>query len=205
MTRPTLRPSGTWRHPWPPKRYSDNEAMAFFDRENARIRAGKLTYDAWYQLSYKKRLATADPELTYWRTRLSNEARRGARRAHRYRRAFQKLTSEDRKSAEAFYREVKRAPWITCFYCSKSVEGWISHVDHKVPLCRGGKHERRNLAAACGDCNLRKNRRTDQEFFEVLRLEREAQTALSRTQDVHARLTPSEPVYACGEPHEVTL
>lgn len=43
-----------------------------------------------------------------------------------------------------------------CYWCgSKCAKGF--HVDHYVPLCKGGKHEIGNLVIACAPCNLRKN------------------------------------------------
>lgn len=153
-----------WRHPWPPERYSDQEGWAFFDRENERARTGRLTRQQWLLLPAKKRRAIDDPELTYWRNRVNNEARRGARRARRMR-AGVLYSSEGRHDAELFYREVKAAPSIDCFYCHKAVRGRDAEVDHKTPLSRGGKHERANLAAACYQCNRSKGRLTADEFF----------------------------------------
>lgn len=44
----------------------------------------------------------------------------------------------------------------TCFWCGrKRLRDY--HVDHFVPLSRGGKHEIRNLVIACGPCNIRKS------------------------------------------------
>ena len=45
-----------------------------------------------------------------------------------------------------------------CFYCPKildrEVDDW--HVDHYMPLSRGGANTRENLRLACAPCNLRK-------------------------------------------------
>ena len=45
-----------------------------------------------------------------------------------------------------------------CHWCSKRCAKAF-HVDHIMPLSRGGEHEIRNLAIACPQCNLRKNAR----------------------------------------------
>jgi 5-methylcytosine-specific restriction endonuclease McrA len=50
-----------------------------------------------------------------------------------------------------------------CYYCGVSLEVGY-HVDHKVPLSRGGTHARINLALACPLCNHRKWTRTETEF-----------------------------------------
>lgn len=44
-----------------------------------------------------------------------------------------------------------------CGYCKKKVTMEGKHVDHIVPLIRGGSNDRRNLQILCPRCNLRKN------------------------------------------------
>jgi 5-methylcytosine-specific restriction endonuclease McrA len=54
-----------------------------------------------------------------------------------------------------------------CAYCSISVKrGENLHLDHKIPLCRGGDHTIDNLAPACEICNLKKGKLTDIEFLQ---------------------------------------
>ncbi len=43
-----------------------------------------------------------------------------------------------------------------CYYCKKKV-GTAYHVDHVIPLSRGGSNGPENLVVACPTCNLRKN------------------------------------------------
>lgn len=53
-----------------------------------------------------------------------------------------------------------------CLYCGVEVKRGINlHLDHKVPLCRGGKHTIDNLNPACQECNLRKGTKTVEEFM----------------------------------------
>jgi hypothetical protein len=49
-----------------------------------------------------------------------------------------------------------------CQYClmDQSLQGASFHVEHVIPLCRGGATELGNLALACPSCNLRKADRT---------------------------------------------
>ena len=54
-----------------------------------------------------------------------------------------------------------------CAYCNCELNGTY-HVDHVIPLVRGGSNSPDNLALACPTCNLRKNSRTAEEFMEVL-------------------------------------
>jgi len=50
-----------------------------------------------------------------------------------------------------------------CHWCSADC-GDDYHVDHYVPLSRGGKHELDNLVIACPTCNLRKHAKDPLEF-----------------------------------------
>jgi 5-methylcytosine-specific restriction endonuclease McrA len=58
-----------------------------------------------------------------------------------------------------------------CFYCQCDVIRGINlHLDHKIPLAKGGEHKIENIVPACPSCNLRKGRKTAEEFFEFLKL-----------------------------------
>ena len=69
----------------------------------------------------------------------------------------------------------------TCYYCGcqlpedtirtdergtvvSVVRNW--HLDHYVPLSRGGEDSVNNLVPACKECNLHKSNKTGNEFFE---------------------------------------
>ena len=55
----------------------------------------------------------------------------------------------------------------------QSLQGATFHVEHIIPLIRGGVSEASNLALACPGCNLRKSDRTeiiDPTTREVVRL-----------------------------------
>lgn len=50
-----------------------------------------------------------------------------------------------------------------CFYCRAELDGY--HVEHKTPISRGGTHSKENICASCLGCNLRKGRKTAEEFL----------------------------------------
>ena len=56
---------------------------------------------------------------------------------------------------------------LACVYCGAAVSDDY-HLDHRVPLARGGDNTIENLAIACPTCNLRKHTKTDEEFLEEL-------------------------------------
>lgn len=44
----------------------------------------------------------------------------------------------------------------TCVYCGRKPPEVVLHVDHVVPVAKGGRNNPENLTAACRDCNLGK-------------------------------------------------
>ena len=53
---------------------------------------------------------------------------------------------------------------FSCYYCGKQ-NAW-THVDHVIPISRGGKNDPRNIVPACNSCNVSKRDRTEKEFEE---------------------------------------
>lgn len=69
-------------------------------------------------------------------------------------------------------RDVKRqhsAQKGRCYWCGKKV-GKVYHVDHIVPLSRGGSDSPENLVIACPHCNVSKRNRLPHEWPEGGRL-----------------------------------
>ena len=66
-----------------------------------------------------------------------------------------------------------------CFYCREafpmkrkyaqrepSSKTTLWHLEHKIPVCRGGTNTEMNLVLACRRCNLAKGRKTADEFMQ---------------------------------------
>jgi CRISPR/Cas system Type II protein with McrA/HNH and RuvC-like nuclease domain len=45
---------------------------------------------------------------------------------------------------------------FTCRYCGKQSDETPLHIDHIVPVSKGGTNDEQNLVTACADCNLGK-------------------------------------------------
>ena len=57
----------------------------------------------------------------------------------------------------------KRAAPKVCYWCgAKCAKAF--HIDHYVPLSKGGKHEASNLVVACPPCNAKKRAKDPLEF-----------------------------------------
>ena len=59
---------------------------------------------------------------------------------------------------------------ITAFKAANPAPGPGSewHVDHVIPLARGGRSEKNNLVACCKECNTRKKTSLPQEWDDYL-------------------------------------
>ena len=52
-----------------------------------------------------------------------------------------------------------------CIYCKVDISG-SKHIDHIIPLSKGGSNLITNLALSCPDCNLRKSNKNLYQFLE---------------------------------------
>lgn len=73
------------------------------------------------------------------------------------------VTEEELKRERARAREIRKSQWWKrrlsegrCYYCGKEFPPKELSMDHIVPLIRGGKSTKGNIAPACKDCNSRK-------------------------------------------------
>lgn len=109
--------------------------------------------DAERRNAYTREWRKQNPEYERERRAKKPELIRGKlqRRRARLRNAFQDGTAE---------MAIKRLLGTPCEYCGQPGE----HIDHKIPLARGGTHTAGNLVSACAQCNWRKGTRTDTEF-----------------------------------------
>jgi 5-methylcytosine-specific restriction endonuclease McrA len=82
-----------------------------------------------------------NPERARMISRISNNARRAG--------------SPDTVSA-AVVTALLKAQRRRCAWCSEPL-GRRWHIDHVMPLSRGGEHAPRNLVVACPTCNVRKS------------------------------------------------
>jgi 5-methylcytosine-specific restriction endonuclease McrA len=54
-----------------------------------------------------------------------------------------------------------------CWYCQKSIEDGY-HMDHRIPLSRGGSNDISNIVLTCPHCNLSKNNKLPHEWGDRL-------------------------------------
>ncbi|MCX7678829.1 MAG: HNH endonuclease [Spirochaetes bacterium] len=66
---------------------------------------------------------------------------------------------EEKKKARSLRRSLWWKETISegkCYYCGRIFNPSDLTMDHKIPLAKGGKSEKTNIAPACKECNNRK-------------------------------------------------
>lgn len=129
-------------------------------RHPEQIRAANRMASARYRQRYpRRRLESQRRYRRRYATRLRVESRLRARRRYRRARKAQAIGWYGIHDVARIYA-TQRAQ---CFYCWRQLHGRF-HVDHKIPLARGGTNWPDNICCACSSCNLRKHAKTAAEF-----------------------------------------
>lgn len=94
----------------------------------------------------------------------SSESSRLKKRARdMQRRALKQQADNECKITDDIIRQIIEKYDGKCAYCGcECVDDY--HIDHKLPLSKGGGNEFDNLALSCPHCNLSKHNKTDVEF-----------------------------------------
>jgi 5-methylcytosine-specific restriction endonuclease McrA len=69
----------------------------------------------------------------------------------------------DLRGVARFYKKAKCARLVRCYLCGKPVPKNDRHVDHIVPIAKGGAHAVFNLGVTCSFCNLSKHDKMPEE------------------------------------------
>lgn len=109
-----------------------------------------------YKQDYQRRNKEKISQRERQRRKDNPEKRRAQNAQRRSRERSGRITSDD-------IREQYRAQRGRCWWCGKSVDNEY-HVDHVIPLARGGSNVPRNIVIACPKCNLSKNAKLPQEW-----------------------------------------
>ena len=86
------------------------------------------------------------------------------------------VSEEEIKKERAKARELRKSRWWMqrrakgiCHYCRRHFPPSELTLDHIVPLVRGGKTTKGNVAAACKQCNTKKKYLLPMEWEEYVR------------------------------------
>jgi 5-methylcytosine-specific restriction endonuclease McrA len=85
-------------------------------------------------------------------------------RANNARRRSRKVAAKGRYTDLDVHKQLDKQKGI-CYWCPAILTKY--HVDHKVPLSKGGSNYPRNIVCACPPCNLRKNNKMPAEWKKI--------------------------------------
>jgi 5-methylcytosine-specific restriction endonuclease McrA len=120
-----------------------DKRKAYFDSR----KAAKAEYDRRYR---EKNLARCKQRQDLWRSENREKWLLGARHGGASRRAI----CREGMSQEEYRGWINKSRKV-CYWCNVKCEDEY-HVDHYIPLSKGGSHVKENLVIACKSCNLRK-------------------------------------------------
>jgi len=85
------------------------------------------------------------------------------------------VTEEEIKREREKARALRKTRWWkqrlsrgTCYYCGHRFAPDELTMDHIIPIIRGGKSTKNNIATACKDCNNKKKHMLPMEWQEYL-------------------------------------
>jgi hypothetical protein len=92
------------------------------------------------------------------------------RKYHRRRaRSLNVTTPADKAALHAKMKAIRLAVVLPCRWCNVPTVRGNRHIDHIIPLVRGGLHSADNLCCACPSCNCTKQGMMPDDFIRMLR------------------------------------
>lgn len=121
------------------------------------------------RLSYYRQRRTEHREELNARNRhyRNTDRARMLHRMHENNRRARKLAAPGIHTAQDVRKQYERQHG-TCYWCGKKSIKY--HVDHVIPLSRGGSNWPDNIVIACPTCNLKRTNKLPHEFYEGGRL-----------------------------------
>ena len=123
---------------------------------------------AWYQSNREraceraKAWREANPERERERAKAWREANHELIKARSHRRRACKKNAEGTHTSEDVRLQYNSQKG-KCWHCGVELNG-VYHVDHLIPLAKGGTNAANNIVCACAKCNLSKGAKTTQEW-----------------------------------------
>lgn len=142
-----LKRSAVWWKAHPEKRRQKDARR----RRSAHRQQWLRAYRKRYRINHRDKLNAASRKWQKTPRGRMNYTRGN----HRRRARILGLTSDPKAIAE-WLREIRTKPFIRCHWCGTKVSSRKIHMDHVIPLSKGGSHTIGNLCAACPDCNCEK-------------------------------------------------
>lgn len=138
-------------------RYQENPEP-FKQREKVRRQTSPDEYRLSRQRQYQKHSAATKARSTAWKKANPEKVRA----------SNQKRKARKRNTEGAFTGEDLQLQFISqkglCWWCDKPLDPNDYHIDHRIPLDKGGAHSARNICLTHPTCNLKKNNKMPWEY-----------------------------------------
>jgi len=149
------------------------EELAKTEQYNDAHKEERLDYAVEYYKTHKKqrddynreyRETHAEERKTYKRTHRSEDLANTQKRN-----ALKKgATVGNMEEITDVYRIAREQKRVRCYLCGALIPLGERHVDHIIPLSKGGSHSAKNLAVTCKQCNLSKGAKIPMEIGRLL-------------------------------------
>lgn len=115
------------------------------------------------------RLAVNPDQIISWRDaerehKESLRRTKWARSRHKRRAAKLATPIEDLNDVDEAILHIRSKQRLKCYWCGRVTSRENRHIDHIIPLSRGGAHAAHNLACSCPVCNTSKRAKMPEEF-----------------------------------------
>ena len=112
----------------------------------------------WYQLNKERAKATKKEYNKIYKT---TESYRLSNKIQRIKRRKQLKNTKNQVTSKVLKEIIDKSS--NCYWCNKPLK-YDYHIDHYIPLSKGGEHTITNLVISCPDCNLKKHAKDPYEF-----------------------------------------
>lgn len=114
--------------------------------------------NADYKRQYNLNYMLANPcKVRVWTKKWSKKNPDKVKSYDVNRRARKLGATSNEAAVKQFFTWIKNQDYVTCTYCGKYIIVKSVHIDHIIPLSRGGRHDPDNFAVSCGHCNQSKS------------------------------------------------
>lgn len=129
----------------------------------------KKRYNACTIAWHRRNRAHFNAYLRAWHINNPERSKQIRDRALKKNWAKRKLAQHRRRTAEGVFTQsdllaILKDQQGRCYYCDLPLQA--KHIEHKMPVSRGGTNWPHNLCYACPSCNCRKGALTEEEFKE---------------------------------------
>ena len=121
----------------------------YYDKHRSRL----IEYTKQYNLENKEKISQYLKEY-----RKTENGKTSAKNHSMNRRLQKKIGSIKTKELKEFLLKKTK-----CYWCEKNLKDNF-HIDHYIPLSKGGAHSIDNLVLSCHSCNLKKSNKDPFEF-----------------------------------------